>query len=94
MSSYKSSATRRYGTLASLASCAIAAGGCASDRAQSQCEADVSPVGYDLVVNTIPNARIDYLINGQRKSLVTKTGNEKIGSTADEVEIVRCRSGQ
>jgi hypothetical protein len=69
---------------------ALTCGSCASQPSADACEADVSPEGYDLVLRTVPGARVDYRIGKTTKSLKTASGVEKIGTSADEVEVLRC----
>jgi hypothetical protein len=81
-------------TICTVPFIALAGTGCASQRPIDTCEADISPEGYDLVLRTVPGARVDYRIGKDVKTLRTVTGVERIGSSADEVEIIRCvRSG-
>jgi hypothetical protein len=69
---------------------ALVQASCASLLKPSDCQADVSPEGYDLILRTVPNARVDYRIGKAQKTLSTTSGIEKIGTSADEVEIIRC----
>jgi hypothetical protein len=72
-----------------VALAALTVAGCAS-QPTVRCEADLSPEGYDLVLRTVPGARVDYRVGKDQKTLTTATGVEKIATSADEVEILRC----
>lgn len=68
----------------------LACTSCATQQPAETCEADVSPEGYDLILRTVPGARVDYRIGKNQKTLRTASGVEKIGTSADEVEVLRC----
>ena len=71
-----------------FAICALISG-CATQR--STCNADVSPEDHDLILRAPVGARVDYLLSKQFKTRTMMSETEKIGTAADDVEVLLCR---
>jgi hypothetical protein len=64
--------------------------GCATP--QSNCQADLTPEGYELFLSAPPGATVYYTAGGTAQRMVMgPTGRAKIANSAGSASVDRCR---